>query len=153
MMGSSSTPMDHETLVAIEEIRQAKHRYGAYVDQTIMFPTPENAALLKSMFVEDAVLDFPGLLGRHEGRDAIVQIFTDAVPKGTRLSWHSFHSPIIEVSGDTATGSWTMLALVVRHGQTTPGPVTIYGRYADRFVRTDDGWKISLLHFDKEGDD
>ncbi|WP_414900256.1 nuclear transport factor 2 family protein [Sphingomonas flavalba] len=150
-MGTSAS-IDLPTLIAMEEIRQLKHRYGAYVDQAIMNPTPEHAALLASVFVEDTVLNFPGMMGRIEGREAIIRLFTEAVPKGTRLSWHSFHSPVIDISGDTARGSWTMLALVVRHAQTTPEPVKIYGRYADEFVRTDDGWKISLLHFNKESE-
>ena len=69
-----------------------------------------------------------------------------AVGGGSEWMIHMLGSPRIEVSGDTASGDWT----VAVHSKTRGGEaMQVVGRYADRFTRTADGWRISHIKFDR----
>ena len=82
----------------LEEIKQLKARYAAYCDANY------DADALAALFTADAVWD-GGMLGRSEGREAIRQFFRGS---SQRISFaiHNILSPIIEITGDTATGTW-----------------------------------------------
>ena len=51
------------------------------------------------------------------------------------------------VDGDTATGDWTVSSQMKRRegGQID----TVLGRYSDEFIRTENGWKISRVGFER----
>ena len=85
----------------LEEIKQLKARYAAYCDAGY------DADALADLFTTDAVWD-GGMLGRNEGREAIRQFFRGS---SQRISFavHNILSPIIEIAGDTATGTWYLL--------------------------------------------
>ena len=69
---------------------------------------------------------------------------TDDPHKALRQDIHLLGTPRIDVSGDAATGDWT----VAVHSRTRAGErMTIVGRYSDRFVRTADGWRIAHIAF------
>jgi hypothetical protein len=52
-------------------------------------------------------------------------------------------SPLISVTGATATGVWSLL-LYTQPRSTPPSPVlTIHGRYEERYVKTDAGWRFA----------
>src|SRR5690606_26652148 len=55
-------------------------------------------------------------------------------------SMHQVHHPEIEVDGDTATGTWHLQDKVMR----PKDDYALEGAaiYADRYRRTEDGWKI-----------
>src|SRR5262247_26892 len=82
----------------LEEIKQLKARYAAHCDANY------DADALAELFTADAVWD-GGILGRSEGREAIRQFFRGS---SQRISFaiHNMLNPIIEVTGDTATGTW-----------------------------------------------
>src|SRR5215471_6810339 len=81
----------------LEEIKQLKARYAAYCDANY------DADALAALFTADAVWD-GGLLGRSAGREAIRQFFRGS---SQRISFavHNILSPIIDITGDTTTGT------------------------------------------------
>lgn len=109
---------------------------------------PEDArAKLSNLFVDDIKADY-GPAGLFEGRDAVLEFLVNISAKPAWL-WHSLHSPRIEVSGDIATGYWTM------NGQgrmpDSDQMVASINRCRDDFRRTADGWKISYIRSINEG--
>lgn len=125
-----------QRLEDIEAIKQLKARYAALCDANY------DADALAELFTEDAVWDGE-TLGRAEGREGIRQFFRGS---SQRISFaiHNILSPIIDVTGDTATGSWYLLqACTYRDGnQAVWGAAT----YTDRYVRQDGLWKFQHVH-------
>ena len=118
-----------QALEDIEAIRQLKVRYCHSVDAY-------DAETTASFFTEDAVFDV-GARGRCEGRQQVLEFF-----KGSRerlpFFVHMLLNPIIDVDGDTATGSWYLLQASTV-GQTNEA---VWGcaRYDDEYVRVDGKW-------------
>lgn len=146
-MSHPAATVDPAVLADIEAIKRIKASYGDIIDRMVRMPEQEDRDRLAALFTEDAVLDFHEMLGRHEGREAIVRFFAEALPAGTAWMWHSFHSPLITVNGDEAEGRWTLYAMAVPKGAADPTPMLTYGRYTDRYVRTADGWRQSFQDF------
>jgi len=134
-------------LADIEAIKQLKGAYGDIIDRLVRKPEHEDRAALGALFTEDAVVDFQDMLGVYAGRAAIIRFFADTMPTVTAWMWHSFHSPIITVNGDEAEGRWTLYALSTRRTELHEAPAATYGRYIDKYVRTPEGWRQSLLFF------
>lgn len=122
-------------LYDIECIKQLKHRYCAYADQDY---DPDGIA---SLFIEDGVWD-GGPFGRHQGRRAIHAFFT-GVSKVISFVDHYATNPIIEVTGDSATGRWDLWAPIVKE----PEPVAcwIMGKYREEYARVGAGWLFKTL--------
>lgn len=97
-------------------------------------------AAVGAAYAPDAVYLHPG--GRLEGADEIVDR-TRAALDALDASQHLIGSVTVEVEGDTAASLAYFQAQHVRAG--TPGGdlYTIAGSYADRWMRTPDGWRIS----------
>jgi ketosteroid isomerase-like protein len=116
----------------LEEIKQLKARYAAYCDANY------DADALAELFTADAVWD-GGILGRSEGREAIRQFFRGS---SQRISFaiHNMLNPIIDVTGDTATGTWYLLqtCTYTNGNQAVLGAATYY----DRYVREHGVWKF-----------
>lgn len=136
-----------------EQIVQVKNRYGEWIDKLVRNPAPGDAEALGELVTEDALFDYPGLLGRHEGRAAIVRLFAEVLPARNLWMSHAFLNPIVEIDGDgvTAEGRFMLLAMSIRRDAPGSAPSTTYGRYVDRFVRGADGrWRQSALLFTNE---
>ncbi len=125
-----------QRLEDIEAIKQLKARYAALCDANY------DADALAALFTEDAIWDGE-TLGRAVGRDGIRQFFRGSSQR-MAFAIHHIVSPIIEVTGDTATGSWYLFqACTYRDGnQAVWGAAT----YNDRYVREADGWKFQHVH-------
>lgn len=91
-------------------------------------------------FVTDATYVHPG--GRLEGVDQIVDRTRNAL-QVLDASQHLIGTITVTVDGDAATSRAYFQGQHVRAG--TPGGdiYTIAGTYADTWVRTPDGWRIS----------
>lgn len=65
----------------------------------------------------------------------------------TPMMVHQPITPLIEVTGDEATGRWYLVGMVT--SQTSEGPKArlVQGRYDNEYVRVDGCWKLSCLHF------
>lgn len=96
--------------------------------------------LVASLFVEDARLEG---VGRCQGRDAIREYY-----KGIQrlpLAIHCVATPLIEVDGDTATGTWHGIIPLITAEEKMAA--WLIGVYQDEFVRTAAGWRIKKLGF------
>lgn len=133
------SPMAEEAL----EIANLKAAYCAAGDNAPH--DAEGAARdLAACFVADATADYGFIQFATPGE--LIAFMGSAVGGGSEWMIHMLGSPRIEVSGDQASGDWT----VAVHSKTRAGEaMTIVGRYADRFVRTADGWRIAHIKFDR----
>lgn len=136
-MSESSLESRIRKLEDIEAIRDLKHRYCAHCDDNY---NPDGIAAL---FTEDAIWE-GGPLGRAEGREAIHAYFSVA-PRAVPFAIHQVSNPIIEINGDTATGSWYLWQPM--HYAPTGQAVWLAALYQDRYRRGEDGvWRIEHLH-------
>lgn len=91
------------------------------------------------VFAADGVLEVPG--ASHAGQHAIRAFLSGVAENGSdsvdlRGSRHHLTTSRIDVDGDAAQG-WSYF-FVMRRGQ-----VIQEGSYIDRFVETQDGWRIA----------
>jgi 3-phenylpropionate/cinnamic acid dioxygenase small subunit len=116
-----------------QEIADLCARYATALDT-------RDWALLESCFTATPVFVHPG--GRLDGFPAVLAR-TSAALTPLDVTQHLLGSPAIQVDGDTARCHCSFHAQHVRTG--TPGGDTyvIAGSYADRLVRTRDGWRIA----------
>jgi hypothetical protein len=125
-------------LVALEEIRQVKHRYLRCVDLKLWDE-------IADAFTADATAEYgtPALGDpiRLAGRDAIVGFLRDKLGPEI-ITTHFGTQPEITIDGDTASGTWAFQDTVIA----TEYRVVITGAafYEDRYARGDDGkWRIA----------
>jgi hypothetical protein len=125
-------------LVALEEIRQVKHRYLRCVDLKLWDD-------LADTFTADATAEYgtPALGDpiRLAGRDAIVEFLRGRLGPDI-ITTHLATQPEITVDGDTARGTWSFQDTVIA----TEYRVVITGAafYEDSYARGDDGkWRIA----------
>lgn len=138
-----------QRLLDLEAIHRVKATYGRVVDGVVTDGGGVRVEEFEEVFQPDAELNFPGTLGRHVGMTAIQALFGETLA-GTRATmWHSFHSPLIDLNGDTASGVWTVHAFVRAYGEEDQPPSQVFGRYEETYVRTPRGWRIQTLTFNK----
>lgn len=96
---------------------------------------------LREVFAPDAVCDY-GSLGSPEGVEAITALISGTL-RTLDATQHLIGNVTVSVDGDEASAGCYLISEHVRAG--TPGGehYTIGGRYADRLVRTPDGWRIA----------
>ena len=125
-----------------EDIRNLKSVYARRADAALCTPSAEAARALVELFVDDALLDL-GPFGRYQGREQLLHAFENVLPGATAWSVHHFTNPLIEVKGDSATGSWYFL--IYAQSRATPAPPVgvIHGGYSDKYVRVGGAWKIA----------
>jgi hypothetical protein len=135
-----------QTLSDSLEIQTLKALCMEIIDN-VHFDPPAARGKLAALFVDDIKADY-GPAGLFEGRDAVLEFLVNISAKPAWL-WHSLHSPRVEVSGDTATGYWTMNGQGRMQG--SDEMVGSINRCRDEFRRTADGWKISYIRSINEG--
>lgn len=123
------------------EIANLKARYCAAGDSA-PHDAEGAASGLRACFVPDATTDY-GFI-QFQNPEALIDFLGNAVGGGSEWMIHMLGSPRIEVSGDTATGDWT----VAVHSKTRSGAAILtVGRYSDRFTRAAGGWRIAHIKF------
>ena len=129
-----------ERLEAVEAIGKLMADYTHYFDQG-WSGAGCDASRVGAVFTEDAV--WGGESGGQQGR-ANIEAWCAKHGHAARMSLHIAMNPHIEVTGDTATGTWTGLVPMV-----TPAGEAIWvgGRYECDCIKTDDGWKFSRMTF------
>ena len=125
-----------QNLADTQAIKQLKYRYAAYCDDNY------NPDGLAGLFTEGALWD-GGILGRAEGREGIRQFFANA-PNLVSFAVHQVSNPIIEVNGDTATGSWYLWQPMVMQGQA----LWLSARYADKYVKQAGNWLFERVEIE-----
>lgn len=122
----------------IEALRQLKHRYCAYCDDSY------DAARLAPLFTEDAVWD-GGPMGRFVGRAAIHEFFAGC-SKLVPFAIHHVTNAILQVDGDCATGEWLLWEpIVFAQGDQA---LWMAGRYLDQYRRVDGEWRFAHVKID-----
>jgi hypothetical protein len=128
-----------ETLLALEEIRQVKHRYLRCLDLKLW-------GEIAGTFTADATASYgtPALGGDKvelAGREAIVEFLRGKMGPGI-ISVHHASQPEITVRGDAAEGTWCFQDTIIA----TEYRMAIHGAafYEDRYARGADGqWRIA----------
>jgi len=121
----------------IEEIRRLKAAYCAVADDD------HNGEALTTLFVADGVWS-ASISGVFEGHDAMRGHF-DAIRASGRIrfSSHMVMNPVIDVDGDTASGTWSLLMM---YTGADGSKVRIVGFYRDTYRRVDGRWRFATLH-------
>ena len=134
-------------LEAVEEIKRMKAHYARcadakYTEDHRRKPQDEIDRIARdqvSIFTEDAVWD-NGLFGRFEGKTAIWE-FLRATP--WKFSVHMYMNPLIEVRGETATGSWVIWEVATLDESNRA--VFLSAALDDEYVRRDGEWYTSKV--------
>lgn len=125
-----------QRLLDVEAIRTLKHRYAQLCDRG--YPADE----ISMLFTEDAVWHGEPL-GRFEGREAIRDFFA-ATPETLRFAIHYLGNSVIDVRGDTATGSWYLWQSLV--ARSSDQAYWLMATYSDEYRRGPDGWQFSSMN-------
>jgi hypothetical protein len=145
--GANTTP-DLDALAA--EVRRLSDlamlvrlvdRYHASLDQGTF-----DHAWAMSLFTDDVELTFP--VGSHRGI-AGVPAFTAEIMARWGRTHHHGSDVSIDLDGDRAAISWSLIASHVHFGSPLPPDATQYFQLGGRFTglarRTPDGWRIDRL--------
>jgi SnoaL-like domain len=136
-----------ERLQAVEdmlEIMNLKSEYWRWCDGG-WNKVSHNGEHVAALFTEDGIWEIldgqsPGAKG--VGRQGIRELFDRTYAASVPFAFHHGGSPLIRVTGDSATGSWNLTALLTIAGQ---GAVLGAIYYSDEFVRTSEGWRIKRM--------
>jgi hypothetical protein len=119
----------------LEAIRRLKYAYFRTLDL-------KQFDQLGLLLTEDATAAYEDAQTTLNGREAIVTWLTEALGGPEIVTEHHGHHPEIDFTSDsTATGTWYLQDRVI----VPAADVEIAGTavYADRYRRTDAGWRIS----------
>ncbi|WP_280268721.1 nuclear transport factor 2 family protein [Nocardia wallacei] len=130
-------------LIALEEIRALKYRYLRSLDLKEWDEFAETLA-------EDATGDYGSPSGgrplRFTSGAAIVDFMRTALG-GNIITVHVCTHPVIEVDGETATGSWCLedTVIVPDHGVQIRGAAY----YRDRYRKVHGQWRIAHTGYER----
>ncbi|NYG59040.1 hypothetical protein BJ980_001963 [Nocardioides daedukensis] len=124
-------------LEATEEIKKLKYRYLRCLDG-------KDWAGFEACFVPDATGAYAGL--EFSDREALVAYMRKNMTE-KMVTLHQVHHPEIDVDGDEATGRWYLQdkVIVEEYAFILEGAAF----YADRYVRTEDGWRIAHTGYER----
>ncbi|KHK92656.1 nuclear transport factor 2 family protein [Novosphingobium malaysiense] len=124
-----------EDILAIKDLRA---RY-AHAANMIKGRSGDNK-VFASLFAEDGTFD-PGM-GSATG-PAAIEAMMDKLTTQWQSAVHHMLNSVIEVDGDTATG--TINGLMVFTKKDDPTPIWLSNIYNDTYVRTAAGWRFKLV--------
>jgi hypothetical protein len=122
-----------QTLIDRVEIGEVLTRYCTALD------TREWTSL-REVFQPDAVCD--GSLGNPQGVEQITALIQGTL-QGLDATQHLLGNVSVTLDGDKATASCYLFSQHIRSGLPAGEDYQIGGRYADRLVRTPEGWRIA----------
>jgi len=131
-----STPTHESAWRDRQEIGDVLIRYATAIDG-------RDWNLLRGCFTADCAVDY-GPVGSWSGVEELVT-FMVAAHAGAGHTLHRVTNVVAEVDGDDATARAYVDALIMNPDGS--GGVTAAGSYADRLVRTADGWQIATRTF------
>lgn len=134
-------------LEAVDAIKRLKAQYAFHADAKYdddHNPLPKEARYEAAWaqaccFTENAEWD-AGQFGQLKGRQALFESFRD---KPWRFALHQFANPIIEVDGDSGTGTWSMWMMATEAATTRC--VHLAGYTFDHYRRIDGTWLIHQI--------
>jgi hypothetical protein len=119
----------------LEAIKQLKARYCDICDDD------HNPNRITTLFVDDGIWE-GGDFGKAQGHAAIRQLF-QGFQQQISFSQHMVMNPIIEVEGNTATGTWYFLGPFTFRKNNAAKWVAV--RYEDDYVKVNGEWKYKHL--------
>ncbi len=140
-------PLDLQAISDRIEIEELLVRYSRALDF-------RDFAALETLFTADATFD-AGSLGCPTGA-AGIRAMIEGTLTGLDATQHLLGKSLIELKGDEAEVRTYLISQHIR--EATEGPIKHYflgGEYADRVVRTPEGWRIAYRRLDrmwKQGD-
>lgn len=124
-----------EQVAAKLEITDVLYRYATALDS-------RDRKLLSEVFLDDAVFEIGGGVGRFEGVNAIADVVMLYLG-GLEASQHIITNPVVELEGDRASSRCYLHAQHYLPDQRTGGnTLEIGGTYHDELVSSDVGWRI-----------
>jgi hypothetical protein len=136
---------DLQRVIDVLEIQRMKAAYCEIVDRSVADPSLTSG--LEALLAEDCTSEYG--FGSIAGRDQIIRFGAESAAS-VDMFWHAVATPRIEVEGDRALASWTVMARSRRKGAAEPA--TVYGRYVDTLRRTPAGWRFTAMNFEILGD-
>ncbi|GAB92672.1 nuclear transport factor 2 family protein [Gordonia rhizosphera] len=121
----------HATRAAIEEVLM---RYATAIDT-------KNWELFRTCFIDDAALDY-GAIGQWTDSAGVTD-FMAAAHEGMSDTKHMLHNMVIDLVDDRHATAVTYVHTVQRLAADPKQWIDGVGQYADEFVRTSQGWRIS----------
>ena len=124
-----------QNLADIEALRLLRLRYHDAINEG-------RGSEIGELFTDDGEVDF-GYLGRTRGQAKVTTFFANV---GNLLDSviQFVHNHVIEVNGDTATGTSYLEAKSVSKGRA----YRVAGRYRDLYRRTPQGWRFAKMDFE-----
>lgn len=121
------------SLEDVYEIQKLKYAYCRFLDT-------KDFASMCGLMTEDVTVTYGGGAITLTGRQAVEDYLSNAMRDPQMLTSHLVSHPEIEIDGDDATGRWALVDTVILD----QANIVIRGAslYEDRYVRTDEGWKI-----------
>jgi ketosteroid isomerase-like protein len=118
----------------VQALTNLKSQYCRFLD-TKDFPA------MCGLMTDDVTVTYGGGAITLTGREAVQAYMEKALSDQGILTQHLVSNPELEVSGDTATGRWSLVDTVIIDA----AGIVIRGAslYEDRYVRTADGWRIA----------
>ena len=95
---------------------------------------------LRACFTADATMHTTWFVG---GAEEFVRRSIEAAARGARAQ-HFIGASSMTLAGDRAVAETRMILMVRAKIGDAPVDVTCYGRFHDRFLRTEDGWQIHI---------
>ena len=117
----------------VYDIQKLKYAYCRFLDN-------KQFADMCGLLTEDVTVTYGGGAIALTGRQAVQDYLSKAMESPKMLTSHLVSHPEIDVDGDTAVGRWALVDTVILDDM----GIVIRGAslYEDRYVRTDDGWRI-----------
>lgn len=127
-----------QVLWDIELIKRLKSQYFQHLDR-------QEWSALSGLFVPDATfeLEVPKGWVRFDDREQWLGNLQAMLTGG--WSVHHGHTPVIDVEGSTATGTWAMFDEVHPGPAAARAPFRGFGHYAETYRRESGKWVISSL--------
>ena len=122
-------------LEAEADIRRLKARYLNACDA-------KDVEAMRECFIEDARIEFPPI-GNFDGRDGLIAIFAQMAASTPIVDAHQGHNAEITILDDTNAEARWHLAYAT-YDPRSGGFRLLSTFYADRYVKTQAGWRISF---------
>jgi hypothetical protein len=110
---------------------------SSVIPGTIQTPSPP--------FTDDGVWDGGETWGRYEGHSSLWTFF-DRASSMLPFAMHYMINPVIEISGNEATGQWHLFQATTYAA--TNDAVWGAGRYFEEYVRDEAGWKFGSIRLE-----
>ncbi|WP_324788393.1 nuclear transport factor 2 family protein [Streptomyces sp. H51] len=128
-------------LADLAALQHLIERYLASLDEGVF-----DESWARSLFTEDIEMTFP--VGSHQGITGVTGFIGEIMARWGRTHHHGSGGSV-ELDGDRAAVSWSLIASHVHYGSPLPPEATEYFQLGGRFTgtarRTPDGWRFDRL--------